>query len=266
MTEYIRRKRTFPIYFKTVRTSRFGKPEMRLFYAHELAEYEAAQAAAAQAEAEAQIADACADSDPNAPGADGAQDPNEPPASPLDALPSEAYSIPLASLFPTPAIPSPPPDLARHARKCAVCSHPDRDAIEGDFVRWAALERIAERYKISDRSTLYRHAHATGLFVRRKQELGRVLESILEASETCTLDTADLIIRAARLYTHLDDYGRWFEPPRVQVVVAVPPSAVSVAPPPPPVMRQTAPAESDPQTSNRNIPVLEDPQVHENKG
>jgi len=264
MTEYIRRKRTFPIYFKTVRTSRFGKPEMRLFYAHELAEYEAAQAAAA--EAEAQAAAAYTESDPNAPAAGGPEHPTEPPAPPLDALPSEAYSIPLASLFPTPAIPSPPPDLARHARKCAVCSHPDRDAIEGDFVRWAALERIAERYKISDRSTLYRHAHATGLFVRRKQELGRVLESILEASETCTLDTADLIIRAARLYTHLDDYGRWFEPPRVQVIVAVPPSAVSVAAPPPPVMRQTAPAESDPQTSNRHIPVLEDPQVHENKG
>jgi hypothetical protein len=263
MTEYIRRKRTFPIYFKTVRTSRFGKPEMRLFYAHELAEYEAAQAAAA--EAEAQPFAAYTESDPNAPAAGGPEHPTEPPAPPLDALPSEAYSIPLASLFPTPAIPSPPPDLARHARKCAVCSHPDRDAIEGDFVRWAALERIAERYKISDRSTLYRHAHATGLFVRRKQELGRVLESILEASETCTLDTADLIIRAARLYTHLDDHGRWFEPPRVHVVVAVPPSAVSVAAPPP-AMRQTAPAELDPQASNRYIPVLEDPQLHENKG
>src|SRR5271155_1693038 len=167
MTEYIRRKRTFPVTFQMVRTSRFGPPEMRMFYAHELAE--------------AQPADACADSDPNASGAGGAQRPTEPPAPPLDPLPSEAYGIPLASLFPRSAIPSPPPDLARHARKCAVCSHPDRDAIEGDFVRWAALEKIAERYKLSDRSTLYRHAHATGLFVRRKQEVGRVLESILEA-------------------------------------------------------------------------------------
>jgi hypothetical protein len=31
-----------------------------------------------------------------------------------------------------------PPDFSRHARRCAVCAHPDRDAIEGDFIRWTS--------------------------------------------------------------------------------------------------------------------------------
>jgi len=240
-----------------------------MFYAHERAERDAARAQAAAAEA---AADAAADAaaaavDPisNPSAAPPAQSPPAPLPSPSDqAACASAGDSPLASLFPRPAIPFPAPDLARHARKCAVCAHPDRDAIEGDFVRWAALERIAAQYNLSDRSTLYRHAHATGLFARRKQELGRVLESILEAAETCTLDTADMIIRAARLYTHLDDYGRWFEPPRTHIVVTVPASAVS-EPPPPVLPRETPPSTLDPETSNRNTSGLENGQLHENK-
>ena len=78
------------------------------------------------------------------------------------------------------AQPVPAPDLSRHARRCVICAHPDRDAIEGDFVRWRSPERIAKTYQIADRSSIYRHAHCTGLFERRKLEVGRVLESILE--------------------------------------------------------------------------------------
>jgi hypothetical protein len=37
----------------------------------------------------------------------------------------------------------------RHGRKCKVCRHPDRDAIERDFLRWHSPDRIAEDYGIA---------------------------------------------------------------------------------------------------------------------
>ncbi len=116
------------------------------------------------------------------------------------------------------------PDFNRHSRRCAICGHPDRDAIEADFVRWRSPDQIVRDYQLSGgRTSLYRHVHAVGLYQRRKQEMGRVLESILESVDICTPDTFDVIIRAARLYAHLDAHGRWFEAPRTQYVVYGPP-------------------------------------------
>jgi hypothetical protein len=126
----------------------------------------------------------------------------------------------------TPSIsstPSPrPPDFARHARRCAICSHPDRDAIEGDFIRWRSPELIAKEFHISDRSTIYRHVHSTGLLAWRKRELARVLEGILESAEHVPLTSSDVIIRAARIYSHLDDSGNWFDPARTSFVLTGP--------------------------------------------
>jgi hypothetical protein len=138
------------------------------------------------------------------------------------------YSSPAASPNFSPC--SPPlsqdasPDFNRHSRRCAICGHHDRDAIEADFVRWRSPDQIVRDYQISGgRTSLYRHVHAVGLYQRRKQEMGRVLESILESVDICTPDTFDVIIRAARLYAHLDAKGRWFEAPRTQYVVYGPP-------------------------------------------
>jgi hypothetical protein len=117
----------------------------------------------------------------------------------------------------------PPPDFSRHARRCCICSHPDRDAIEGEFIRWASPRRLAKDYHIADRVSLYRHAHATGLFPRRKREFARVLEDILECVEHSSLEeSADVIIRAARVYAHLDENGNWFEPPRTHIILTGP--------------------------------------------
>jgi hypothetical protein len=135
--------------------------------------------------------------------------------------PSTASDSPLA-LSP-PSDPSLPPDFNRHARRCTICSHPDRDAIEGDFIRWASPRRLAKDYQIADRVSLYRHAHATGLFARRRREFARVLEDILECVEHTSLEeTSDVIIRAARVYAHLDENGRWFEPPRTHIILTGP--------------------------------------------
>jgi hypothetical protein len=115
------------------------------------------------------------------------------------------------------------PDRERHARKCCICSHPDRDAIEGEFIRWDCPRRIAKDYQIADRASFYRHAHATGLYARRRREFARVLENILECVEHSTLEeTADVIIRASRVYARLDENGNWVEPRRTHVILTGP--------------------------------------------
>jgi hypothetical protein len=170
-----------------------------------------------------------ADAEP-APGTDPAGTPSLPPGSD-GALTGKAEaggpSLARQEFSPPPAYvplnPQAPPDFERHARRCCICSHPDRDAIEGEFVRWASPRRLAKDYHIADRVSLYRHAHATGLFPRRKREFARVLEDILECVEHSSLEeSADVIIRAARVYAHLDENGNWFEPPRTHIILTGP--------------------------------------------
>jgi hypothetical protein len=153
---------------------------------------------------------------------------------------------PLASISPTSSAPSPtpltstfstaspasissrtPPDFSRHSRRCCICLHPDRDAIEGDFIRWRSPELIAREYKIANRTSIYRHAHCTGLFAWRRRELGRVLEGMLENAEHIPLEASDAIVRAARVYAHLDENGNWFEPARINFVLTGPAAAIS---------------------------------------
>ncbi|MGH9734441.1 MAG: hypothetical protein ACRD8A_07620 [Candidatus Acidiferrales bacterium] len=133
---------------------------------------------------------------------------------------------------------APPPDLARHSRRCLVCSHPDRDAIEAEFIRWRSPIRIAEEYGIADRKSIYRHAHATGLMHRRRCEASRVLEHVLERAESTPTEEFDVITRALRLYTHLDVDARFREPVRTHHVLhgqIAPPAAnaIDVIPPDP---------------------------------
>ena len=120
-----------------------------------------------------------------------------------------------------------PPDFSRHARRCCICSHPDRDAIEGDFIRWHSVELIAREYKIATRKSIYRHAHCTGLFAWRRRELGRVLEGILENAEHVPLVSSGVIVRAARIYAHLDENGNWFEPAHTNFIFTAPASSLS---------------------------------------
>ena len=124
----------------------------------------------------------------------------------------------LAGVPKCPENPSPsttrPPDYSRHSRRCLICAHPDRDAIEADFIRWRSPKEIARDYSLSDRSSLYRHVHATGLFERRRNEIARVLENALEEAESCPFGEFDIITRAVRIYCRLDARGRIYEPPR----------------------------------------------------
>jgi tRNA(adenine34) deaminase len=224
----VRRKRTFPVTFR-VRKDEHGKPvESQMYYAHEWEAFQASQAAAERAQKEA---DEAAKAAREAELAAGRPDPvrvgilserseSKGPQHPAFASQtSAAKSTFVASTPVIHAINRTPPDSERHSRLCSVCSHPDRDAIEGDFVRWRKPREIIDDYGLSSRSAFYRHVHATGLFQRRRFELARVLETRLEEADDCPLEQFDIITRAARVYAHLDDNGRWFEPPRTHHIL-----------------------------------------------
>jgi hypothetical protein len=46
--------------------------------------------------------------------------------------------------------------LERHSRKCIICHHPEREAIEEEFLHWRAPWKLAEDYNLADYRTLYR--------------------------------------------------------------------------------------------------------------
>jgi hypothetical protein len=102
--------------------------------------------------------------------------------------------------------------LPRHRRRCKVCAHPKRDAIEQDFLRWRSPEKLAHDYDIADHSSIYRHVHSTGLYARRCQSIRAALETILERSDKDYSSDLD-VVRAASAYARMDDSGQWVDPP-----------------------------------------------------
>ncbi len=110
------------------------------------------------------------------------------------------------------------PAVARHTRKCNVCQHPEREAIEHGFLCWRSPDALAKEYGIADHSSIYRHVHATGIFARRRANLRMVLEPLLERAESVKV-TANAVISAARLYATINDDGQWIKPPTRRVVI-----------------------------------------------
>src|SRR5271170_6017811 len=90
-----------------------------------------------------------------------------------------------------------PPDPARHSRKCVICRHPDREAIDEEFIHWLQPDTIIDEHDLPSRSALYRHAHATGLYTQRRRNMRFALENVIEESSGAKV-TGDTIIRAIR--------------------------------------------------------------------
>jgi hypothetical protein len=103
----------------------------------------------------------------------------------------------------------------RHRRKCAICHHPHREAIDDDFLRWRSPVQIVNEYQLAHHSAIYRHAHATGLVARRKASVLTVLEQILERAQSAKV-TASSIVNAACLYAKMT--GQWKEPERKYII------------------------------------------------
>ena len=98
--------------------------------------------------------------------------------------------------------------LERHTRKCSICSHPHRDAIEEEFLHWHRVIWIAQEYEIPDHRSIHRHARATGLLQARRENLHSALDNIVEQSDGIRA-TPDAILRAMRAYSCIDAHGRW---------------------------------------------------------
>ena len=101
--------------------------------------------------------------------------------------------------------------LERHRRKCAVCHHPDRQAIEEEFLHWHNPVNIVHEFELGDRRILYRHAHATGLYDQRRRNYLFTIENVLECGDDIDF-TAAAYIKAVRAYACLCDTVRWTEP------------------------------------------------------
>jgi hypothetical protein len=73
-------------------------------------------------------------------------------------------------------------DISHHEPRYGICGHPERDAIEEAFLQWRSSLSIQLEFRLPSRITIFRHAHAFGLFERRRN-LRFSLEHIIEGAE-----------------------------------------------------------------------------------
>jgi hypothetical protein len=118
---------------------------------------------------------------------------------------------------------------ARHARKCVICKHPERKAIDEAFIHWSHVDTIVEEHQLPSRTNLYRHALATGLFGLRRRKMRNSLEFLIAEAQVAKV-TGDCVIRAIRAHSRVTSDGRWIEPPKEIIIWrrAAPSSSPSV--------------------------------------
>ena len=109
--------------------------------------------------------------------------------------------------------PKPRAALSRHRRKCAVCAHPQREAIEDAFSRFESPATIAERFNLGDRRQVYRHAQALRLFVHRNRNLSSSLGRYLENSERLVPTFANFL-QSVEWYAKIDENGESIRRPK----------------------------------------------------
>ena len=141
------------------------------------------------------------------------------------------------------------PAPARHSRKCSICRHRDREAIEQDFLSWRSPDQIAADHGVADHSSIYRHAHATNLFDRRARTIRLALSPIIERAMTVEV-TADSVIRAVELLARLNANGQLTAPTTHVIYHSGRRSAA------PAEASQQAASQVQPRKSNRQNPKV----------
>ena len=90
--------------------------------------------------------------------------------------------------------------LKRHEAQCSICQSTYRKEFEENFLRWSTAADWSrwgfEKY------TVYRHAHALGLFEKRRENYKSALERILETGSQ-TYTTAGNVVAAAKVLLEL---------------------------------------------------------------
>lgn len=71
-------------------------------------------------------------------------------------------------------------NAGRHEKQCSICGHTQREEIEGAFVGWRSVNKIASGFYVS-RDAVYRHARASGLLEKRRRNVRAALEHIINA-------------------------------------------------------------------------------------
>jgi hypothetical protein len=107
--------------------------------------------------------------------------------------------------------------LAMHEAHCMICYSKCREEMDELFVNWHNVSEIAREYN-TPRRTVYRHAHAVGLFPIRDRNLRRALGLIVHRAESAPKVTADTVIRAVRTLAHINEAGEWVNPPTHVIV------------------------------------------------
>ena len=146
-----------------------------------------------------------------------------------------------------------------HSRHCTICNHPERAAIEEEFIHWHNPSEIGLDYEVGRRS-VYRHAHAAGLFARRERNMRFALGHMVQQAMNIT-PTSESILRAIRAYSCLNRRGQWTEPASHVVVSSGsaayaaqrPLNAALVELPGPPSAEAPPPKKT--RLKNRTLPV-----------
>jgi hypothetical protein len=82
----------------------------------------------------------------------------------------------------------------RHETRCTICAHSQQEEIEQEFVSWASPTSIAKIFSIT-RDSIYRHAHALGLFDKRRRNIRAALERIIEKADSVEVN-ANAVVSA----------------------------------------------------------------------
>ena len=104
-------------------------------------------------------------------------------------------------------------DVERHSRKCKICHHPEREAIEEAYLDWRRPSTIVQEFQIGYAATLYLHANATGLAAKRRRNMNSALDLMIEQAGAIR-PTANAIIKAIMVGSQMDENGVYIEPVR----------------------------------------------------
>jgi len=105
---------------------------------------------------------------------------------------------------------SDPVNIGRHKRNCSICAHERCEEIEEEFVGWKSPSAIAGEFGLSDRSSVYRHARAFGLFAKRQKNVRAALERIIEHAGEVDV-TATAVVSAIQAYSKINAAGQWID-------------------------------------------------------
>lgn len=72
-----------------------------------------------------------------------------------------------------------PVNLGRHRAQCSICRHPRCEEIEEARVDWGYPVQIAKAFGVS-RDSIYRHARALNLYLKRRANSKMICEKVLE--------------------------------------------------------------------------------------